>query len=352
MNELWNTGERPDQANGTSAWTYELRFDQDSPNGTLLHVGRLSFASTTEIELLDDTEARSVPVEGRVNDSDALHNERVMVVRAHRELFGAFYHLSPTALNQSASFPTRDSIALAHVATLYDCYTLVKVHIDKTLWQHRMGVLQLCATHAADMLELGKATQTDWVFKEAAAHLIGFDKVEYAKSTEKLEVLELTQLLDIKRTQMVENLRCCEFNVLSVPVEACNGGITDVAAFAAESIYRDDLMNYLKQGKGSGLAPGYARVYRSDKRTIEDMESVIAERWKRLEGLFSDISVQPTVAANRTKQRFVELIRRAMEITKPLLIDVTLRQTDSTDLSRPLTFMLVSDDELPWFEGA
>ena len=51
-------------------------------------------------------------------------------------------------------------------------------------------------------------------------------------------------------------------------------------------------------------------------------------------------------------QEELACIRRAMEITKPLLIDVTLRQTDSTDLSRPLTFMLVSDDELPWFEGA
>ncbi|KAK4506641.1 hypothetical protein PRZ48_000373 [Zasmidium cellare] len=331
LSERWNGGDAPH--NDKNRWTYELRFDKDSAFGMLSRRAAADVTSTTKT----DTETISSKPPTTAKE---LHKERMARVNAHKQMLGALYHIIPTFSHESFDSARTSIVLLAEAADVYNCEQVIKIHTENHLRLYRNEVLDLCASDPVGMLELAMAIKSEWVFMEASTHLIGRSKYFFGRVKEKLRGMGLVDLFEEKRTQLKEKLSACERDMFMIENTSAKGW----HAIVAMAYFRQWLSEELKSGAGSNLSQGYASLYHAIKRRAGGVHkaSETGAVQSFLDQLFSDAS--PEDVASKLDEAF----RRASVIVEPILKDVTRRQDKTDDPYRALTFMGISDEEIPW----
>ena len=262
---------------------------------------------------------------------------------AHREAFEAMYHVLP-AHNYPTFQCTKSSVfELASVARIYGCQHVVKPQLENRLNAHRIETLDFCAQDPLAMLGFAIDVKLGWIFKEAAANLLGRHNGEYNKPHPKHEELNIADLFDAKRAQKHSKLRDCDFELLCILYPVTGPGCEHIA-HAAMSFYRQWLIKSLRDRKWSPMKMGYAKPYRAIANGSDWVKEFENQRLIRDYLNETKAILDPVSVISGVQKVFV----RASEIAKPILKDVTLRQRLHTPESHELLFMGIEDEELPW----
>lgn len=222
------------------------------------------------------------------------------------------------------------------------------MHIENHLHLYRTEVLETCADKPVDMLELATSVQSEWIFMEAATNLLGRSNCDFDKAQPKLVELGISDLFNRKRKDFKDQLRECEYELLIMQMD-----LTESHSFNEQgglNFFRQWLSERLFFGYGSGLRQGYAYIYRTiaERKLSTKVDEHNERMTEYLETMKRDGANVEAFAADEVNPMFDE----AADLIAPLMKDVTRRQDKTVDVFRPLTFMGVSDDELPWVKKA
>lgn len=301
-------------------WIYELRFEHGSAEGLLMRKG-----ATTDNELV------------LVNEPVDL--ARLDCVEAHCRMLRAMYHKYPSFSHENFYKARSAIVSLANTATVYGCEYVVKLPIDLHLLQCRSEVLDLCASHSTDMLELAMAFKSEWIFMEAAVNLIGQEHTTFEAARPKLLELRILELFDRKREVLVKKLREHELKLFSIlPSDGSS------MAYTAVDVFCDFLRKRLAAGQGSGLSANYGLVYLCitfySPQSPVVLAAVMAHVKRACPHHATNVSdLMPYVTS---------VYGRAAEILRPVTTDLSHRLNQPTDFTPCVTCVGVSDEELPW----
>lgn len=335
LSERWNASNTATE--GKNHWVYELRFDKDSAFGLLARRGEgtdTSSSTTTTTEVIP----HKIPDNASQAAKD-LHKQRMDRVHAHEQILGALYHIIPTFSHESLDSARTSVLLLAEAADAYSCQHIIKIHAESHLRLYRNEVLDLCASDPIGMLELAKAVQSEWVFMEAATNLISRSNRYYNECEDRLRDMGVSELFSKKRAELHAKLLSCEMEMFMIQPSGRGWAHQHAVHF-----FRQWLPEQLRSKAGSNLGPGYAALYRIIFRwahgTITPLEN---------EGVVAFLSETFTNYAqmNMYAELRVTFVAAA-EVIAPILKDATRRQDKMYDGYRTLTFMTISDHEIPW----
>lgn len=317
-------------------WVYELRSEKDSSDGTLLRKG-----ATTDLVM-----------EPAANE--AISAEIFECVQAHKVLFGAIYHIKPRLPEESLEKAKTSILQLADVASMYGCSNIIEPYVDSHLsiiW--RDETLAMCEKDPVGMLSLATRIKSDWIFMEAATHLLGTSNDVFSAAHPKLNELQVANLFCQKRAGFVEKLLKCEHEMFSVqPAEDdtyCHIAIDCFCYVLRRSLVENAL--------GSSLGRNYASLYHAIKAPNDyaSLYHVTNARNRNRDAIFRPslgVYLKRVSRKNAKDNQAVmaeldRVLLRAKVILKPILKDASCKGTLCS--STPgLLFMTVAAEELPW----
>ncbi|KAK5174509.1 uncharacterized protein LTR77_001589 [Saxophila tyrrhenica] len=247
--------------------------------------------------------------------------------------------------------------ALLEVGRVYGCSDVVSLHIDNVLNIYRETILDECRNKPVSMLEVAVRYQCDWIFREAGLHLLGRSNKRWDLAQDRLKELGIQELFTAKREEFVSKLKAADHDLLSMSVRYERSTVTGEQAVAEMELPLAFFRSWLSPkicnaGKqGHRLHPGYAEVYHRLVRGREFLPGYneIGEYLRKSHGLESGYG--PSVAFVADLQMGVDAVfkvaaDRVKHLTK---VETAAKYPDETSvLSRGLTCMEISDDELPW----
>lgn len=272
--------------------------------------------------------------------------QRSKVVVAHEQLFGSLYHLPPDLPMTSFAEAYPSIKTLLATAYLYDCVSPIAIQIEGHLHQFSKEIFAACASKFFRMISLSLKLKSDWMFKEAMVHLIGSHKMKSLAFRAKFESLGITELIEAKLAAFISLLRDTELKLfLEVNAESHS----DACDVLAVSHFRDQVSRQINAGMGSGLAVGYARLYRSMRFLLGLFEKE-TRTFIRVHVNPHEDSMATDPAQHHFENRLTHHLRIANKIVHPLLKDNSAKVTKYSqfDRRRPLTFTEISDADLPW----
>lgn len=277
---------------------------------------------------------------GAAGESVGLKAERLNSIHAHKDMLAALYHLPPTFSHESFASAQASILRLANVAGIYDCEHVVKAPIESHLRLYKDEVLESCSNNPTDMLELSMAVKSEWIFMEAATHLLGRNKVQYDAAQPKLNELNIATLLNKKRSQFIEMLQVCEYTLLRLEAPASDRRHQDSYPYVSMGAFRQWICNGLAEGIGSSLGEDYANMYYT-------IGSGCREAFGTVCGKFAVQGDRDQLV--RALQPYLgDILARAQVIIQPLLKEVSRRQFPNAYGYVDLTCMAIGDAELPW----
>ena len=306
-------------------YTYELRFDNGKAEGMLFPKDKPR--GTMEVM--------------KATDPEDLFVARQEVIKAHKGLFGAIYHLSPSLSYGSLDKAKTSAAALATVARMYISMRVVQPRIGFHLSMHlREETLGACARETREMLEFAMAIESPWIFLEASVYLLGSNDEYWQRAQPTLEKLGIQDLMSRKRAEFENTLRRCELAVFCIQPPPPQ----DTNSLMAVNYLSHYLREHLAMGGGSGLRPGYAIVYRNIAHIMfagldrQDLTRYVGQCYVDPEPIYNDV-----VPAAR------HLFTQAATVLQPILVDRSKRGPfRGVMYNSNLRFMTVGDDELPW----
>ena len=251
--------------------------------------------------------------------------------------------------------------ALQEIGQAYDCENVVWLHIDNVLSVHRKVLLELCINYPANMLDAAVTLRLGWMFKEAGAHMIRSNKVIWAEAQEKLEELEIAELLQIKRLHFINHLKGTEATLLKMTVGSGNNADEAVEQF------RHWFTIALRSKQGSGLADDYATVYHKiAEGSISALKACSSQRdpfalgWMPPVGQPSHNDLIGTndkargggardADRNELERLLCILLNRAKLIMKDILVVKTFAEDERVS-PNDLKFMDISERDIPWLK--
>lgn len=155
---------------------YELRFDKESTVATLVRPAE-DGSTAKDTEMIPSCDSWSEDSDVESVDSLDPGDDRQIIAKAHRNLFCCLYHVTPAF----STYPEFDSfelvrdpiIKLVEAAKMYGCEEVVKIHIDNKLRIIEDQVQVVCSCRPLELLKFAIDIESDWIFKEAATHIIG-----------------------------------------------------------------------------------------------------------------------------------------------------------------------------------
>jgi len=261
-------------------------------------------------------------------------------------MLGTLYHARPRLSTVVSGGAKAYILVLAETARAYGCEHIVTPHIEYCLYRQREHVSCSCASNSVKMLEIAVSIESDWIFKEAAINLIGQGHWVYTAAQLMLEELGVQGLFVRKRAEFIQNLRNCELEMLTcIPID-----VQGTDQFA-RGLFREWLSQRLTRGEGSRLelVPGegfgtetkYAKVYRDISRGD-------------LYNLNHDKLIHTLLGPMRRAEPDVKAVFKwASGVIKPIMKDFSCIQHNKGLLMgiRPLTFINIGNEELPWIEN-
>lgn len=344
LSERWNTGNNENLLGGRNHWIYELRFDKNSDIGLLMRKTTPGVASSTDTEFIPGSKAQ---LANTATESDkTLHKARLACIKAHQDLLGMIYYVSPTFSHSSFETAKLSIMGIAKLAETYGCEHVTKIHIENHLRLYKAEVLELCATDPVSMLQLAIATRSEWIFMEAATNLIGGAQASFDLALEDLKELQIADLMEKKRSLFKATLRDCEFDMFQIQARSQENRWP---IHFAVSFFRQWLTEQLSLGQGSRLAFGYAQLYHMVAYRLPPPPYVfgplpIEQHMVKFYGSATPAGIEVV------SQEVTRIFAAAAAIIQPILIDKTRRQDKSNPMQRNLTFMGIEDEEIPWFK--
>lgn len=324
-----HTGSGESILSGSDPWIYELRFDKNSDLATLVRKG-----SQSDTVLLPSCHEGS-------HTADSLNGKRERVMKAHRNVLNTLYHVAPAWGNGTFDEILESMLELVLTAKMYGCETVVKIHVEAFLRQHRSKALEYCRSEPVRMLEVAMNFESDYIFEEAATNLLGRSARTWEQSHADLERMNIAAMMDRKRKIFVATLRDVEYSLFRMVAANERTGQARIAT----NFFRHWLVALLDEGNGSELGPGYASVYHTIAagffcEQAAQRQTVV----EFMEGQYSNAQTMVTRIENHLKAVFKE----AEKIIEPILEDKTLFQDQKKDPYRALLFMTVEEEDLPW----
>lgn len=344
LSEQWSTRSRATVVNGKNHWAYELRFDKGSSIGLLERRTSTEAASSPNSEFIEGSLSK-LP-DNASESQKKLQEQRVRCITAHQDVIGAIYHVKPSFTNLRFEAAKAAVQEMAKTAEIYGCTDVAKVHIDRYLSDALKEILELCASAPVSMLEVAMAVKSDWIFKEATTNLVGRSNRFFDGAQLQLQELELSEFMESKREELVEQLMRCDFAMLRVQARDEHGGW---AMHHAVGYFRQWVTEALDHGRGSGLDPSYAHLYRA----VMAFRSTLGIGWEDAVARYLQKLGVPPVYDNvgRMGAELLVVFTDATKIIEPILKDTTQRQAKDMDMYRTLTFMSVEEEELPWIKN-
>ncbi|KAF2232315.1 hypothetical protein EV356DRAFT_505509 [Viridothelium virens] len=227
---------------------------------------------------------------------------------------------------------------LVDIADMYDCETLATQAIDRELLYAQDSVVDECAREPGDMIGLALALQCEWLYREAATHLLGRSRVAYFEQLGEFFDDHARCLLRRRRNIFVKSLQNAERSLWTIQPKP-----KDHWSYIAVSFFRQWLSDRIETGEGSRLAPGYARLYHDLAKANCSIKTGISAHLELI-GMKSNESNIQTLESNLS----TVLKAAAKTIKNDLLPNQARQPTDAKDGYRALTFCSPGHSELPW----
>ncbi|KAK3050036.1 hypothetical protein LTR09_008691 [Extremus antarcticus] len=355
LSERWSGRDDGNFLQGTQQhWEYELRFDKGSAVGILLP----AHAATADTDLLDPSHKDWEQLDAK-EDRD-LFNERVYVAQGLVDVLELVYHIPISQYRNEPddSFlgrPEKWLAALHEAGRVYGCEQVVGPVVDQYLSRDQKAIVQECRSEPVALQKVALRYRTSWVFREAAAHLIGSDQPFWLAHKEEIKQLGIAKLLNRKRREFVKKLKETELELFKFNVGVENGEEPNVSPLAS-AFFQAWLTKQLKAKQGSGLEPGYAEVYRRiwSQEYVQDFSGTLAEYLHSLQphkpwpsdGDIVKLADSLHVVLPQLKGLVKDIMRKT---TAAEVLDSDADAGDEDEVLAPnLTFMEVKDEELPW----
>lgn len=324
---------------GKHHWIYELRFDKDSDLGTLVKKASPN-APTPTTELIPDSRLVFGTEEARA----PMQNKRVRVLKAHQDILGSLYHIPPEFSDYYDFYESESPVLhLAKVAKIYGCEAIAKLYIDNHLRKEHEDVEESCANDPVSMLEFSMTVKSDWIFREAATHLLGRSNRFYDQSDDKLYELGIEAWFYKHRTTFIHRLQKCEWQMFRIQQSQESTWLSH----AALNFFRQWLTEQLQAAKGSGLCPGYANLYHTISKGTFSYK--VAAQKQRVRTYMNRVFENFTEENMRDLEpELKKIFTKAGAVVEPIIRQSTRRQDTMKDNFRALTFMYDELDELPW----
>ncbi|KAK3050038.1 hypothetical protein LTR09_008693 [Extremus antarcticus] len=328
--------------------SYELRFDKGSDVGML--------AATD-----DDKNARFV-IGGPhwLSNLPTEHDNKILLCfNAHEEMLKAMYHV-PFKVHTASGHLTQGFLeevepktrALREVGIAYSCEEIVDSHIQQAFTTlYREAILADCTHEPAAMLEVAKRYKTDWIFKEAGAHLIGSSTAVWLNAEGHLHRLRYADLFFAKRADFMAQLDRTVLNLFIMRIDDNVDGRTTFLKLAvayfrhwlAARIFEDDstlLANYgevfHKIAEGRYYDEEFeGNVNRYVRDMFDDGPKLSPDSRERVE-----LEEQVSVVFDQAKHIVEEIVRIKTSAEVPDDVESGLPQA--------LTFVEIEDADIPW----
>lgn len=240
LSERWKVDRPCDTADGKHRWIYELRFDKDSDEATLVQKASqdaMPHNDDSEMMICDPGFSCSV-----MKPMTSLLQDRIRVLKAHQDMFKAIYHVETFFRSCCVNHRKLALMKLAEVAQMYGCEDITKLPIENNVQKHKFQFELRCADDPVDMIGFALAVKSKWVFCEAATHLLGRSDRFFENVQDEMEDLEVAEWLVQHRTKFRDTL--CRYELQLFRLEAEDG----YYANAAVNFFRHWLTEQLKSG--------------------------------------------------------------------------------------------------------
>lgn len=259
LSDRWNTNGEATTVNGKNYWTFELRFEKDNGTGMLM---RRTSTSADETEMISGCEKEMPKGANKATKTAvALQNKRILSIKAHQDMLGALYHVTPSCTKQAYAYQSLEHLtAFARTAGMYGCEAVVKLPVEKHLYENRDKVLRNCTQNPVGMLALALALKINWVFMEASTNILCSAKIAWGNAQVALTKLGVQALFKHKRSEFITRFKDCEFKLLKMTISSDQ--TSSQMRFMAINYFRQWLTDKFMNDLGSGLGNGYAHPYR------------------------------------------------------------------------------------------
>lgn len=279
--------------------------------------------------------------------SDVTTKARQAMADAHRQLFRLLYHLPSTISTQEIQKAQTPIEKLYTIADMYGCTVLVAAHMRNfvELFRHTFHRYHALVDNLPSLLSFSMRTRSPWMFREVMRNLIGCPERLNPATREACYRLGLKPLLLAKEAdfrlllQSVEHLLFINFGY------GATSQLRDpsAAAWVRES-FRCWFVEEIRKGLGSGLGPGYAKVYRHlqfVKIPGPILTAINARSLSKVQNLGDPDFLRA----------MEEAFREAAPIIAPLMRtgdSVSWPSKANDPMAAPLTCITITYDELPW----
>ncbi|KAF2173013.1 hypothetical protein M409DRAFT_16963 [Zasmidium cellare ATCC 36951] len=340
ISERWN-GTKSTTDGGKDRWVYVLRFDKDDAFGLLARQEKATESENTTTEMI----TRKLPADASAAVKK-LHKQRLPRVNAHKRVFEAMYHITPT-FETSFQEARTSMLQVTEVAEAYECQQVAKIHVVNHLNFSRNDVLDSCASDPLQMLELASAVKAEWLFTEASIAILGLWRGAFAKCEPGLRAMGCWDLFQEKRAHFREKLMACERRLFEMQPAYCYKATAEMKGSGQLAIdfFRQWLSEQLSNDGGSHMKAGYAALYRDISRrqrksdtTPDEMQQVTSFLTK----------CHSTLEESQVSKEVYKTFGMAASVLAPILKNKSMQQDNEGHSHRDLTFMTINASKIPW----
>ncbi|KAI9722602.1 MAG: hypothetical protein M1812_001533 [Candelaria pacifica] len=379
LSERWTNSEELISGSSKIKWRYELRFEKGNADGILvrqvsphwvcesgcgIHMLTMnlpqpvhsSVSSSTTVLHPNTESSASRSGKRRKAPATPTSEQRYNIIVAHEQLFGSLYHLPPSLPMTSFADASPLIDTLLATADMYNCTSPVAMQIERHLHRFSSEVFAACASDFFKMISLSMKLKSGWMFKKSMGHLIASHEMKNLVYRTRFESLGIRGLIDAKHAAFVSLLRDTELRLfLEVNAESSD----DFCDVPIVSYFRNRLSRKINEGQGSGLADGYAKLYRCMGLLVNRHEEETEEFIQNCIPLYqSPCSTSKEASRRHFERRIKHYSKVAETIVQPLLEEkaaglMDLGYENYMDMvSRPLSCVEITDADLPWKDKA
>lgn len=255
------------------------------------------------------------------NAPDLVATARQAVIYAHEQLFRLLYHAPSTISTQAFTIARRPIEDLYAIADMYGCTALVATHMGKHLqcFKNDIDLLRSCIDDIPSILDFSMKTRSAWIFRKAMVRLIGCPQKLDPATREACDKLGLKDLIEAKEAEFRLLLQHTEHQLFTTfGYGPLNEAENRPVAGLVRDFFREWFASKIRKGQGSGMRPGYAKVYRR-------LESVdIPARLK------TEAFMKQHISCRVSTLTFEQALKEAFKNTAPVI--ATIMTAGASDL--------------------